>query len=76
MGTETHSDLQALLNDALKYDPTLETFRKACQKITAFYIVERYPFVVAAGVTEADVQTSLEQVKGLIEKIRVQVSQS
>ncbi len=68
-------DLQALLNDALKYDPTLEIFRKACQKITAFYIVERYPFVVAAGLTEDDVRTSLEQVKGLIEKIRAQVSQ-
>ncbi len=69
-------DLEALLDAALQYDSSLETFREPCQKIIAFYIVERYPFVVAAGVTEADVRTSLEQVKGLIEKIRVQVGQS
>jgi HEPN domain-containing protein len=69
-------DLEALLDAALKYDSSLETFREPCQKITGFYIVERYPFIVAAGLTEEDVRTSLEQVKGLIEKIRVHVGQS
>lgn len=62
-------DLEALLNRALTYDPTLEPFRPSCQKITGFYFLERYPFITEAGVTEDDVRQSLEQVKGLIEKI-------
>jgi len=67
-------DLEALLNAALAYDPSLEPFRAACQKITGFYLVERYPFITEAGLTEDDVSHSLEQVKELIEKIRVEVA--
>ena len=66
-------DLEALLNAALVYDSSLESFRAACQKITGFYFVERYPFIVETGLTEDDVRESLEQVKGLIEKLRVEI---
>lgn len=31
-------DLETLLNVVLAYDPSLEPFRSACQKITGFYI--------------------------------------
>lgn len=68
-------NLDALLDDSLTYDASLEEFRDVCQKITAFYVVERYPFVVESGITEEDVRTSFEQVKGLIEKIRVKISE-
>jgi len=67
----THS-LEALLDDALAYEPSLEEFRPACQKITAFYFVERYPFVVEAGPTEDDVRLGMEETKGLIEKLRAE----
>ena len=40
------------------------------KKITAFYFVERYPFVVESGVTEKDVRTSLKEVKVLVDKLR------
>jgi len=63
-------DLEALLNAALVYDPSLEPFRSACQKITGFYFMERYPFVTEAGLTEDDIRSSLMQVKPLIEKLR------
>jgi HEPN domain-containing protein len=63
-------DLEVLLNEALAYDPSLEPFRAVCQKITGFYFVERYPFVVEGGLTTEDVRTSLEQVRGLIERLR------
>ena len=63
-------DLEALLNQALAYDASLEEFRPACQKITAFYFLERYPFVTEAGPTEEDIRTSLEQVSELIERLR------
>ena len=63
-------NLDALLDDATTYDGSLEKFRDACQKITAFYFVERYPFVVESGVTEKDVRTSLKEVKVLMDKLR------
>ena len=66
-------DLEALLNQALTYDPSLEQFRSACQKITGFYVVERYPFITEAGVTEVDVRQAFEQVNGLIETLRREV---
>jgi HEPN domain-containing protein len=63
-------DLEVLLNEALAYDPSLESFRAICQKVTGFYLLERYPFIVEAGLTEDDVRNSLKQVKGLIERLR------
>ncbi len=66
-------NLDALLDDAITYDASLENFRSVCQKIAAFYLVERYPFVVESGITEEDVHLSLEQVKGLVEKLRVKL---
>jgi len=68
-------NLDTLLDDAIIYDSSSENFRNVCQKITAFYFVERYPFVVETGIVEEDVRTSLEQVKGLIEKLRAKVSE-
>jgi HEPN domain-containing protein len=69
-------DLEALLNDTLAYDPSLEPFREVCQKITDFYSVERYPFITKSGITENDVRNALEQVKGLIEKLRANLAGS
>jgi len=66
-------DLEILLNAALAHDPSFESFRSACQKITGFYTVERYPFITEVGLTEDDVYTSLEQVDRLVEKIRAEV---
>ena len=56
--------------EALRYAPSLESFRPACQKITAFYFIERYPFITEVSVTEVDVHDSLKQVEGLIENLR------
>jgi HEPN domain-containing protein len=67
-------DLGALLDDAVAYDGSLEESRSACQKISAFYFVERYPFVVNTGITEEDVRSSLKQVEELIKKLRAKVT--
>lgn len=63
-------DLEALLDDAMAFDPSLTVFRELCQKISAFYLVERYPLVAATGITEQDVRASLEPAEGLITKLR------
>jgi HEPN domain-containing protein len=67
-------DLEALLNVALEYDPSLEPFRAACQKITAFYLVERYPLIAEVVLTEDDVRNSWKQVQRLIEKLRGEIT--
>ena len=63
-------DLEALLDDAIAYDPSLDQFRNACQKITNYYVVERYPLAVEAEFTADEVRTSLEAAGQLIEKLR------
>jgi HEPN domain-containing protein len=66
-------DLEILLNAALAYDPSFESYRSACQKITGFYTIERYPFVTETGLTQDDVRNSLKHVEELIRKVRVEV---
>ncbi len=69
----TH-DLQALLNTALDYDPGLESYRDVCQRITGFYLLERYPLIAEVSLTEQEVRDALREVKGLIEKLRSEVA--
>ena len=61
--------LDALLDDALEYDPTVEGFRKVCQQISGFYFVERYPVMLESELTEKEVRDALNEVQGLIEKL-------
>jgi len=63
-------DLEALLDDAMAYDPSLDQFRSACQKITNYYVVERYPLAVETGFTADEVRESLQTAGQLIEKLR------
>lgn len=65
-------DLEPLLNEVLAFDGSLERYRPILQKITGFYFIERYPFVLDSGLTEDDIQQALTQVQGLVETIRSQ----
>ena len=62
-------DLEALLNEALVHDPSLEQFRGPCQLITQFYLVERYPTLAETGLAEDDVRESMEQVRNLVARL-------
>ncbi len=68
-------NLDALLDDAVTYDASLEEFRSLCQKISGFYFVERYPFVVETGITKEDVLNSLEQAKEFVERLRAEITE-
>ncbi|MBI3578715.1 MAG: HEPN domain-containing protein [Ignavibacteriales bacterium] len=63
-------DLEPLLNEALSFDPSLERYRSILQKITGFYFIERYPFVVDVGLTEDDVRQAFTAIKGLVDAIK------
>ncbi len=63
-------DLEALLNAALKVDPSLEKYRSACEIISAFYLTERYPTFFETTPTEEKVRSLLEETQGLIQGLR------
>lgn len=62
--------LDALLDDAVRYDSDLESYRSICQRISAFYLIERYPVAPEAQITSQDVRNAIDKVQGLIENIR------
>jgi HEPN domain-containing protein len=66
-------DLEVLLNAAITYDASFGTFREVCQKVSGFYFVERYPFVVETGITAEVVRGSLLEVIGLVGLVRSSV---
>jgi HEPN domain-containing protein len=63
-------DLEALLNSAIGYDPSLEPFRTACQKITDYYIEDRYPFMVASQLTVEEIKESIGDAEAIIGRIK------
>ena len=36
-------ELDALLDEAVKYKPNLENFRDLCERVSGYYLAERYP---------------------------------
>jgi HEPN domain-containing protein len=63
-------DLETLLNEALTYDVSFESFRPACQKITQYYVEDRYPFTATSELTEKEAQESFTIAEALIKKIQ------
>lgn len=63
-------DLEILLNEATGYVPNFGRYRKACRKISGYYLAERYPFVDSPSVTLEEVSRSRDEIIGLAELIR------
>jgi len=68
----THN-LEALLNEALKHDPSLESYRAACRKISSYYVLERYPLPVPTELTETEIKESLRAAEEIIAQIKTLV---
>jgi len=63
-------DLEALLDDAAKYDESLARFREPCMKISAFYFLGRHPITAPSGISEQDIRESLNEIMPLINRLR------
>ncbi len=63
-------DLEFLLNDALRYEPTLEEFRGLCQRITDYFLLDRCPLPTSITLTIRQVENSIDQVQKLIAKLQ------
>jgi HEPN domain-containing protein len=62
-------NLEALLNEAIRFQPEMERFRELCEQATDFYTLERYPFFASHGITSEDVSCLLPSLRQLIESI-------
>ncbi|MBN1344982.1 MAG: HEPN domain-containing protein [Phycisphaerae bacterium] len=71
----TH-DLEVLLNAVLAHDASVEPFRAACQRITAYYLIERYPLISGIQLTLEEVRRSMDQVLPLLEQLRGKLAAS
>jgi HEPN domain-containing protein len=63
-------DLETLIEDAIQFDPNLKSFQDPCDKITEFYMVDRYPSPMRVEPSGQEVRHALEAVRGLIEILR------
>lgn len=62
-------NLESLLDDAVAYNEELEQHRLVCRKVSAFYMIERYPFTSPGSVTAEDLATALAGARQLIDEL-------
>jgi HEPN domain-containing protein len=63
-------DLVDLLNEVVTYDKSFDIYRSTCQQITEYYTEERYPFLDTSELTREEIETALNEVKSLRDKMR------
>ncbi len=63
-------DLEVLLNEAAAHMPMFGRYRSACQRISGYYLPERYPFMDSPALTVEEVSASRDEVTGLVDSIR------
>jgi HEPN domain-containing protein len=60
-------ELDSLLDDAIKYNSNLETFRSLCERVSGYYFTERYPHLVEPGLTCNDIEKDVKEAKEFIQ---------
>ena len=58
--------LQSLLDEAAAHDGVLLSFRDLCERVSAFYIAERYPSLGGAGLELDEVKPLLPEARSLV----------
>ena len=58
--------LQSLLDEASIFAPNVAPLRPVCERVSGFYIGERYPSVGTEGLQTLDIQRELPEARSLI----------
>jgi len=58
--------LQSLLDEAAAHDSALMPFRGLCERVSAFYIAERYPSLGGSGLETEEVKPLIPEARALI----------
>ncbi|MDH3505123.1 MAG: HEPN domain-containing protein [Nitrospirota bacterium] len=61
--------LQSLLDEASALAPDLTSLRPVCERVSGFYIGERYPSIGAEGLQLEDINRELPEARLLISKL-------
>lgn len=61
----TH-EVNRLLDDAASYDPSLQPFLQLCERLSDYYLVDRYPPMNLRGPNEAQLTTDIAEARQLI----------
>jgi HEPN domain-containing protein len=59
-------ELDALLDEASKFNPELKKFQNLCEKVSGYYIIDRYPPLVAPELTCEEIEKDIIEAKNLI----------
>ncbi len=62
-------DLELLLNEAVAFDASLESYRLLSQNLTEYYMEERYPGTLASNVTDAELREVAKKVGDLMKHL-------
>lgn len=63
-------NLDALIDDAKKFDESLGKYSEPCLKITGYYFAERYPGYMKTELTIEDVKKSVNDTQRLIDTLK------
>ncbi len=63
--------LHDLLSNAVVYNPELEVFRKLCERVSGYYLAERYPPLGEGELTCENIEKDVERQKDLSRLYRV-----
>ncbi len=53
--------LYTLLDDAVKYNSDLESFRDLCERVSGYYLGERYPRLTEEGLTCEEITRDIDE---------------
>jgi len=59
-------ELDALLDEVIKYKPELASFYKLCERVAGYYFADRYPPLGDLGLTIADLEKDIVEAKSFI----------
>lgn len=63
-------ELEVLLTEAAHREPSFDEFRAACQKMTDYYVEDRYPMLVTSELTEEEIRDSLGAAESIVARIK------
>ena len=61
--------LDTLLDEAVEYDDGLEVFYGLCERVSGYYLADRYPILISLELTCEDIERDLEEAKRFIKAL-------
>ncbi len=62
-------ELDALLDEAVKHQPNLESFRDLCERVSGYYFAVRYPPLGTLDLTSRDLKRDLDEAHDFVKAI-------